>query len=221
MIKNPIFNGNNAKFQFNGSEEDANKFRRILMSEIPVLAGDKLEIYHNISCMNYEEIALRLFMCPIIRKNQDVNMLKIIREWKELKSIYMDIEYDWDIDNQNLMSHDIKSHGNEDLLVYPDIIIVPCGPNNCIELRMWLKVGYGKDHAKWNTVSGISFEKIKNKIMFTVTSLGQYTIQELLAEAEKIYKKMKSREKQEKQEDADDSWLDDPSDVYDENDEKN
>lgn len=209
LPKKITYNGNTAKFIVKNDEKKANLFRRILMSEIPCLAIDRVEIYANTTTLNQQEIENRLFMIPIIlEEKSDKNISDIIENWSEKneQEVFFDVEYEWKTKHQKLMSQDLKIYGNDNLKLFENIIILFANKNHSIEFRAWLKVGKGLQHAKWNTVSQVGFKNVKKGLEFSVTSLGQYDIENLLKKAEEIYIKMAPEYFSKDEED--DSWLD-------------
>lgn len=209
FIKNAKYENNILKFDFTGSIRDANVLRKIFLGEIPVLALDTINIYENTTVLNHEELSRRLWLSPILNIGE--------KTLENMQYIERELLFDLEIRKKsgNVYTQDFRvlkastfTSPNDDtkICLFPDIIITPISTEHTLEIRAIAKIGYGKDHAKWNTVSFTKFSEKKGSVRFELQSLGQYSPRELLACALRIFTEKKSTEITVEE---DDSWLDD------------
>lgn len=201
FVKNVKCEDDVLKFDFIGTVRNANVLRKIFLSEIPVLALDTINIYENTTVLNYEELCRRLWLIPIL--HVDPNNMKFVEE-----KLVFDLEIEKKsgnvlsqdfrlVDANTFKPHCVSTNGSDNnnydtkLCLFPDIIITPISEEHTLEIRAIAKIGYGRDHAKWNTVSFSKFSEKKGKgqVRFELRSLGQYTPKELLDCALNIFVK--------------------------------
>lgn len=140
----------------------ANALRRIIISEVPTLAIDLVEIETNTSVLPDEFISHRLGLIPLNSK-----YVKKFLYTKDCDCIEKcdncSIDFTLDIyckDNIHLVkSNDLITY-SKDVNPIKDIVIVKLGKNQEIKLKAIAKKGIGKEHAKWSPVSTATYQII-------------------------------------------------------------
>jgi len=176
----------------------ANSLRRIMMSEIPILAIEIVRFEINTSVFHDEFISHRLGLIPI--RSDKVGQFRYTRECdcnthchrcacyfeldiscdKLTKSVYStDLQLKFPGKNdfgQNIFP--VHFSGTNKLIEKKPILISRLKPGQRLKLTAIAKKGIGKEHAKWNPVSSIKitqipfffidFEKIDNNLKHLV-----------------------------------------------------
>tara|TARA_Y100000310_G_C20587106_1_gene766019 strand:- start:612 stop:1373 length:762 start_codon:yes stop_codon:yes gene_type:complete len=134
----------------NSEEVFANTIRRLVISEVPTLAVEDVEIKDNSSTLYDEMIALRLGLSPI---KTDLKSYSFKQECKcegegcarcELKLTLKGSKKGY------VLATDAKSNDPRCDFVYP-MPIVKLIAKQKIELQMTAILGRGKEHAKWSS----------------------------------------------------------------------
>lgn len=161
----------------------ANAFRRILISEVPSMAIEKVKIFNNTSLIQDEVLAHRLGLIPLKADprlfeykaeadgeptEQDTleYELKIKCTWNS--SAHKDATHPDDLyRNHNVYSKHIKwipIGGQADIYkadqvgpVFEDILIDKMRPGHELDIRLLAVKGIGKDHAKFSPVATASY----------------------------------------------------------------
>eukprot|EP00866_Antonospora_locustae_P000022 jgi/Antlo1/22/720 len=125
----------------------ANALRRILISEIPTLAVEKVLVYKNSGVMPDETLAHRLGLIPIVIDPEKVNA-------KELETLKFRIYAKNDTGEiTSIYSHDIQCPPScRDPWFKRNVLITRLAPKQEIEVEMLCSKGIGKEHAKWSPV---------------------------------------------------------------------
>ncbi len=143
------------------SVELANAIRRIIVSEIPVMAVDEVIILKNDSPLYDEIISHRLGMIPL---TTDLEVYKLPRDCScggygcPLCQVSLTCEVTnttntfLEIYSGNLNSNDPKI-----VPVDPNIPIVKIDKNNQVIIEAYAVLGIGKDHTKFQAVSNIFY----------------------------------------------------------------
>lgn len=157
----------------------ANALRRILISEVPTVAIEKVFLYNNTSIMQDEVLAHRLGLVPIkVDPRQFVFKNKTTTDYTANETVVFrlhvkctknpnpknDSEEEKYI-NSKVYSRDLKwvpqaeqSEQFEDIRpVQDDILLVKLRPGQEIELEAYCEKGLGKDHAKFSPVCTASY----------------------------------------------------------------
>ncbi|KAK2187589.1 hypothetical protein NP493_161g04012 [Ridgeia piscesae] len=160
----------------------ANAFRRILLSEVPTMAVDKVFIYNNTSIIQDEVLAHRLGLIPIKvdprlfeyrtaddteGTPEDTVVLELKVRCKKNPNATKDTT-DPDVlyVNHKVTTNNIKwlSQGNQAALfkdgIHPadeDVLIAKLRPGQEIDIKMHCVKGIGKDHAKFSPVATASY----------------------------------------------------------------
>ncbi|NHJ23168.1 MAG: DNA-directed RNA polymerase subunit D [Candidatus Lokiarchaeota archaeon] len=143
------------------SIEMINAIRRIILTEIPVMAIDEVIILKNDSPLYDEIIAHRLGMLPL---KTDLDVYKLPRECEcsGYGCPMCQVSLTCEITNATnspliIYSGDLKSNDPKIIPVDPNIPIVKIDKNNKVIIEAYAVLGRAKDHAKWQAVSNVFF----------------------------------------------------------------
>ena len=143
------------------SIEMANAIRRIIISEIPVMAVDEVIILKNDSPLYDEIIAHRLSMIPL---TTDLDVYKLPRECEcegygcPLCQVSLTCEVTNTSNNpMELYSGDLNSNDPKIIPVNPNIPIVRIDKNDKVIIEAYAILGIAKDHVKWQAISNILY----------------------------------------------------------------
>jgi DNA-directed RNA polymerases I and III subunit RPAC1 len=149
----------------------ANALRRILISEIPTMAIEVVNIYQNTSVIPDEVLSHRLGLIPIFSDANEFQYKKENEEFNEFNAVYMKIHIKCELNKSTgeVMNNEVlSSHitwtpigqqskrfvGSETIRpVHDDILIAKLRPGQEIEAELICVKGIGKTHAKWSPVS--------------------------------------------------------------------
>ncbi len=152
----------NLKFVVSGiSIEMVNAIRRVIISEIPVMAVDEVIILKNDSPLYDEIIAHRLSMIPL---TTDLEVYKLPRECScggygcPLCQVSLTCEVTNTTNTPiEIYSRDLNSNDPKIIPVDPNIPIVKIDKNNKVIIEAYAILGLAKDHVKWQAVSNIFY----------------------------------------------------------------
>ncbi|MFW9949899.1 MAG: DNA-directed RNA polymerase subunit D [Candidatus Thorarchaeota archaeon] len=143
------------------SIEMINALRRIMLTEIPVMAIDEVIILKNDSPLYDEIISHRLGLIPL---KTDLEVYKLPQECEcggfgcPLCQVSLTCEI---TNNTNapleIYSGDLKSNDPKIVPVDPNIPIVKIDKNNKVIIEAYAILGLAKDHAKWQAVSNVAY----------------------------------------------------------------
>ena len=143
------------------SIEMANAIRRIIMSEIPVMAVDEVIILKNDSPLYDEIIAHRLGMIPL---TTDLDVYKLPQDCDcggygcPLCQVSLTCEVTNTTNTPlEVYSGDLKSNDPKIIPVHPKIPLVKIDKNNQLIVEAYAVLGKAKDHVKWQAVSNIFY----------------------------------------------------------------
>jgi len=144
------------------SIEMVNALRRIILTEIPVMAIDEVIILKNDSPLYDEIISHRLGLIPL---KTDLDVYKLPQECEcggygcPLCQVSLTCEI---TNNTNtpleIYSGDLKSNDPKIIPVDPNIPIVKIDKNNKVIIEAYAILGLAKDHAKWQAVSNVAYK---------------------------------------------------------------
>ncbi len=145
----------------NISIEMANAIRRIIMSEILVMAVDEVIVLKNDSPLYDEIISHRLGMIPL---TTDLETYKLPQECQceGYGCALCQVSLTCEVTNTTNMplevySGDLKSNDPKIVPVNPNIPIVRIDKNNQLIIEAYAILGKAKDHVKWQAVSNIFY----------------------------------------------------------------
>lgn len=157
--------------KFKGTAREANVFRQLLLTKIPTIAIDSVNIRCNTTTQSDEFLIERLSLIPILEDAYN---------FKDSEVIHMSIDQTGGV----LNSENIKT----DYKIMPNIIIVHMNENQRFIADITCKKGVGKKHIRWSAVANVCFRKIKEDLFeIKARSIGIYTPQRLLEIALDIY----------------------------------
>ncbi|HEA70339.1 MAG TPA: DNA-directed RNA polymerase subunit D [archaeon] len=138
-----------------------NSIRRIIVSEVPVMAVDEVIILKNDSPLYDEIVSHRLGMIPL---TTDLDAYKLPRDCScdgygcSLCQVSLTCEVTNTTNTPlEIYSGDLKSNDPEIMPVDPNIPIVKIDKNNQLILEAYATLGIAKDHVKWQAVSNIFY----------------------------------------------------------------
>ncbi|MFX1314228.1 MAG: DNA-directed RNA polymerase subunit D [Promethearchaeota archaeon] len=143
------------------SVEMANAIRRIILTEIPVMAIDEVIILKNDSPLYDEIIAHRLGLIPL---KTDLKAYKLPRDCDcgGFGCPLCQVSLTCEVTNTTNMPLEIysgalKSNDPKIIPVDPNIPIVKIDKNDKIIIEAYAVLGTAKDHVKWQSVSNIFY----------------------------------------------------------------
>jgi DNA-directed RNA polymerase subunit D len=143
------------------SIEMANAIRRILLSEIPVMAVDEVIVLKNDSPLYDEVIAHRIGMIPL-KTDLEAYNLPSECDCSGYGCPLCQVSLTLEVTNTSNMpldiySGDLKSNDPKITPVDPNIPIVKIDKNDSIILEAYAVLGFAKNHVKWQAVSNIFY----------------------------------------------------------------
>ncbi|MEM4625168.1 MAG: DNA-directed RNA polymerase subunit D [Candidatus Pacearchaeota archaeon] len=184
-------NDRKIKFSISGiGSALANSLRRVMMSEIPTLAIDKVEFYQNSSGLFDEIIAHRLGLIPLKFNPKKYN-LKSECKCKGKGCSLCEVKLSFDTKNlteesdYTVTSKDLESEDPEVKPLYDDIPIVELLKGQKLKFVATARLGLGKEHAKWQGAI-VGIEEKKDEFIFDVESACGLTAREVLETAIKV-----------------------------------
>jgi len=146
--------------------EMVNAFRRIILTEIPVMAIDEVIMLRNDSPLYDEILAHRLAMIPLIT---DLKYYNFQQECTcggagcSLCSVTLTCDVRNDTDEPIIVtSGDLMSNDPKVIPVSPNIPIVKLEHNSSLTFEAFAALGRAKDHAKFQSVAAIGFKFYPN-----------------------------------------------------------
>lgn len=175
-----------------------NAIRRLSISEVPTFAIDEVVILENSSVMHDEALAHRLGLIPL---RTDLKKFAMPQECSCQSTlgcsncrVLLQLDASANDITKTVTTSELIS---EDEFVKPvnsDIPIVVLAPGQKLKFEAYARLGYGKDHAKWQptTISVLKQGENENEIYLTIESNGALTSDEILIAAiEKVGKSIK------------------------------
>jgi DNA-directed RNA polymerase subunit D len=143
------------------SIEMLNALRRIILTEIPVMAIDEVIILKNDSPLYDEIVAHRLGLIPLVT---DLDTYKLPKECDcsgfgcPLCQVSLTCEIHNTSNNPMVIySKDLVSNDPKIVPVNPNIPIVKIGKDDKVILEAYATLGQAKDHIKWQAVSNVFY----------------------------------------------------------------
>ncbi|MFX1497458.1 MAG: DNA-directed RNA polymerase subunit D [Promethearchaeota archaeon] len=143
------------------SIEMVNALRRIILTEIPVMAVDEVIILKNDSPLYDEILAHRIGLIPLKTDLEAYNLPNSC-ECSGYGCPLCQVSLTLEITNTtnapiDIYSGDLKSNDPKIIPVDPNIPIVKIDKNNQVILEAYAVLGIARDHAKWQAVSNVAF----------------------------------------------------------------
>jgi len=133
----------NATFEF------ANSLRRAMISDVPVMAIEDVNIFANNSALYDEVIALRLGLIPL-KTDLKNYVLKSKCTCKGKGCAKCTVKLSLDATGPcTVYAKDLKSSDPNVVPVFPDIPIVKLFENQSLKFEAIAELGFGREHAKW------------------------------------------------------------------------
>ncbi|KAF9764468.1 DNA-directed RNA polymerase II subunit RPB3 [Nosema granulosis] len=137
----------------------ANALRRILLSEVPTIAIDLVEIIKNNTVLPDEVLALSLGLIPMYSKKQ-----LVYKEECDCSDLCPQcaVEMEIDVSNTtdtplNVTCKDIRCE-DDDTFIKSTPVIAKLGKNQSLKVKCIARKGTGKMHSKWSPVTVVGFE---------------------------------------------------------------
>nr|AOZ56038.1 DNA-directed RNA polymerase, alpha subunit/40 kD subunit [uncultured korarchaeote] len=143
------------------SPAKANALRRAILTEVPTLAIDEVIFFENTTAFFDEYIAHRLSLIPL---KADINSLNLPSECEcggggcPKCTVVLDLDEKSDVDYKVIYSSSLKSTAPDVQPVSQKIPIVTLMKGERLNLQAVARLGTGKDHAKWQPVSTVSYK---------------------------------------------------------------
>lgn len=186
------------KFSVEGVKPSfANALRRIMISEVPTMAIEWVDFKKNDSALYDELIAHRLGLIPL---TYDKRAYKLPEECREASVKDSQCYAKLTLKKRGpcvVYSGDLKSEDESVKPVFDKIPIVELLENQELELIAYARLGYGREHIKWQgAVVGYSIDE-NGKITFEVESCSGLSPEEIVITATEIFeRKVKEFKKQ-------------------------
>jgi DNA-directed RNA polymerase subunit D len=169
----------------------ANALRRIMISEIPVMAIDDVMILENNSVMYDEILSHRLGLIPVTT-DQSYNLPEDCTCKSELGCEKCRASFSLEVEASEpaevVYSSHLKPENPEVRPVSDKIPIVKLAQGQKIKLEAYARLGRGKAHAKWQAVSAAtySYDQKAKTFSFLVESTGTLPPDKIVLEAARI-----------------------------------
>ena len=154
-MKIKILNKNDTEIQFlleDSNPQFANALRRIMISEVPILAIDTVDFSNNDSVLYNEVIAHRLGLIPLVF---DPKKFHFKDEHEDGKTCSL-CEVVFAINKKGpgmVYSKDMKSSNPDVKPLYDDIPIVDLSDDQKLKLEASAYLGFGKNHARYQAAN--------------------------------------------------------------------
>ncbi|MDW8084483.1 MAG: DNA-directed RNA polymerase subunit D [Candidatus Caldarchaeum sp.] len=170
-----------------------NAIRRMIIREVPTMAVEEVLIIENSSVMTNEVLAHRISLIPFITDLDNFNVAEECNCQSRLGCEKCVVRFVLRAEAVNepitVYSRDIQpeKHG---LVVAPfngDIPVVALAPGQKIELELYVRLGRGKKHTKWQSGIATLYEENGRRYLY-VESFGFLPPRRMVLEAAKIVK---------------------------------
>lgn len=163
----------------------ANSLRRTMISDIPTLAIDTVNIVCNTGILTDEILAHRL---GLVVMNSEV-----LLRGGDIQDIEFSLVVSCKEREMYVTAGMIKTNNSEVQPVNPNTIIAKLYKGEEISLRGTIKKGTGREHAKWMAVTVIGYniqylEEQKMKINLSIEPVGNLPTKAILSQAEDLLK---------------------------------
>ena len=131
----------------------ANALRRIMVSEVPTLAVDWIDVEENSSVMFDEVIAHRMAMIPLVFSPEKMNITETCRCKGKGCALCQAVLVLDKTGPGTGWSGDLKSSNRDVKPISPKFPIVELLKNQSIKFEAVARIGTGKEHAKWQAAN--------------------------------------------------------------------
>ena len=151
-----------------------NALRRVMISEVPTIAIDQVEIKTNTSIMYDEMLSHRIGLVPLkipssVKMDQakDITFQLFVKTGAdEVRTVYVR-DLVWIPPPSDELNPDMEPP----TFPFPNIILLKLGPNQEIDLKCICEVDVGRTHAKWSPVATAYYRllpdiSVSNKLPF-------------------------------------------------------
>ncbi len=177
----------------------ANALRRIMLSEIPIMAVDTIDFHSNDSVLYNEVIAHRLGLIPLVFNPKDFNLREECTCGGKGCSLCQ-VVFALDKKGPSMVySKDLKSSNKEVKPLYDNIPIVELFEGQKLKLEAYAILGFAKKYAKWQAAKASYNYDSKNgsKFTFVVESISGLSPEQIVLIASDVLKsKAKEFEKE-------------------------
>lgn len=170
-----------------------NALRRVIIREVPTMAVEEVLVIENSSVMTNEVLAHRISLIPFITDLDNFNVAEECgcrsRLGCEKCVVRFVLRAEAVNESVTVYSRDIQPE-KKDTIVAPfngDIPIVMLTPGQKVELELYVRLGRGRKHTKWQSGIATLYEE-NNKRYFYVESFGFLPPRRMVLEAAKIVK---------------------------------
>ena len=169
----------------------ANGLRRIMISEIPVMAIDDVMILENNSVMYDEILAHRLGLIPVTT-DPTYNLPEDCSCKSELGCEKCRASFSLEVEASDpaevVYSSQLKPENSDVRPVSDKIPIVKLAQGQKIKLEAYARLGRGRSHAKWQSVSAAtySYDPKAKAYSFMVESTGTIPPEKIVLEAARL-----------------------------------
>ena len=138
-----------------------NALRRIILTEVPVMAIDEIVILENSSILNDEILAHRLGFVPLKTDLDSYNLPEECKCESELGCNIcragLTLEAEANDKTIIVYSRELKPENPDITPVSDKIVLVKLAPEQRLKFEAYARLGKGKKHAKWQPVSMCTF----------------------------------------------------------------
>lgn len=173
----------------NVSPPIANLFRRIIVTEVPTIAFDRVLIEENDSVVIDEMLSHRIGLVPLAGPVDEMEYITSVGQGsfqnldpKRVLTFEVDVTGKDDVQCTPVYSGDLKwvplpgqeewKESEDVFLVHPDIMLTKLGPRQRLKVKVLAVKGIGLVHTKWSPVSACFYE-MKTAIDFTEPVTGK------------------------------------------------
>lgn len=139
-----------------------NTLRRIILSEVPTMAVDDVVILENSSALQDEFLAHRIGLVPLKTDLDTYNLPENCECKSEFGCNLCRVSLVLDVEAEDhtivVRSSDFKSENPTVIPVSNEISLVKLAPEQKIRLEAYARLGKGKDHARWQSVSMCTYK---------------------------------------------------------------
>ena len=158
----------------------ANSLRRTMISDVPTLAIDTVNVFDNTSILTDEILVHRLGLIVLNSSIIDIG------------DITMELDAACDEEEMYVTASMLKCNNSKIYAVNPGTIILKLYKGQKINLKCVIKKGIGRDHAKWMPVAAIGYNISQKgdglKIILSIEPVGSLSGETILSQAKDIMK---------------------------------